>query len=356
MLIREIHIHNFQIHKDLVLKLTTGVNIILGDTDKGKSAIIRALKLLLDNQPRSGEVIYQNRHHKKDPLSIKVIDVKGNVIERKKRKYYINGELLKAYGTDVPLPVKELLPFKDINWQRQLEQHFLILQTGGGAAKILNSSTGMEDQELLLKEVKSAISESKSNIKRIKKNNTEHQETINRLKNVNRFLEDALHIKLLENQSEDLIKSSHQLGQLLTQLYQCLKNKQNIDTINSRLNEIDLINNKMKSLKGKEAIINGLRDLLDHLKLAQEEIKNKDKYNKHLHSINLIFKNQKEYSNLSSLIQQLFKLVQNLKQIKKDIKSAKVNHEQLKKKLNDYLLNLGYCPTCGQKVKGGHVC
>jgi len=355
MLISEIILHNFQIHKDLHIKLQPGVNVILGDTDAGKSAIIRALKLILDNQPRSGESIFQNKHNK-DPLSIEIVHANGSRVKREKRRYYLNGELLKAFGTDTLAPIKELFPLKDINWQRQLEPHFLVLQTGGGATKLLNASTGMEDQELLIKEVKTKITESKSNIKRISKNNEEHKETIDRLQNVNRFMDDALYIKAEIDQYYDLTNTNKELRIILDKIYQCRKNRINIKIINDRLKDITTIESGIKSIKGKKAIIAGLQDLLNHLKEAQIEVHNKRIYNKRLHSINLIIEKHNQFFKTTSIIKQLFKLIQQIQQIKKDKIAAKKEYKRLEKKLNNYLLELGYCPTCGRSITEEHKC
>lgn len=355
MLISDIIIHNFQIHKDLHIKLKPGVNIILGDTDAGKSAIIRALKLLFDNQPRSGESIFQNKFDK-DPLSIEVIHAKGDRLKRHKRRYYLNGKLMKAFGTNALEPIKELFPLKDINWQRQLESHFLVLQTGGGAAKILNASTGMEDQELLIKEVKSEISESKSNIKRIHKNNEEHKETMERLQNINRFLEDALYIETIEKQTVDLQSTKTELKKLLDNIYQYKEDKKDIHVINDRLQDIIIIQSKFAMIQGQKVLISNLRDLLNRIKKVQIEVHNKSIYNKRLHSINLIINNENKYSKIAVMIKQLFKLIQQIKQIKKDKITAQQNHKLLKKKLDNYLHELGYCPTCERPMVEDHKC
>ena len=44
-------IRNFQSHKKSILNLSKGVNVIVGKTDSGKSAIIRALRWLFTNTP-----------------------------------------------------------------------------------------------------------------------------------------------------------------------------------------------------------------------------------------------------------------------------------------------------------------
>jgi len=51
MHIELIHIGNFQSHRDTVMKFDRGVNAIIGETDVGKSAIIRAIQWVFRNKP-----------------------------------------------------------------------------------------------------------------------------------------------------------------------------------------------------------------------------------------------------------------------------------------------------------------
>ena len=50
-MIQSLKIINFQSHEDSTLDFVPGVNMILGASDSGKSAIIRALKWLVWNRP-----------------------------------------------------------------------------------------------------------------------------------------------------------------------------------------------------------------------------------------------------------------------------------------------------------------
>lgn len=49
--IKKIILQNFQSHKYTVIELDEELNVIVGPSDSGKSAIIRALKWVLYNEP-----------------------------------------------------------------------------------------------------------------------------------------------------------------------------------------------------------------------------------------------------------------------------------------------------------------
>ena len=50
-MIQKLNIQNFQSHKDTKLEFHPGVNVIIGQSDSGKTAIIRALRWLIWNRP-----------------------------------------------------------------------------------------------------------------------------------------------------------------------------------------------------------------------------------------------------------------------------------------------------------------
>lgn len=55
--IKSIEIENFQSHKYSKLDFSENLNVIVGPSDNGKSAIIRALKWVLFNEPKGTEFI-----------------------------------------------------------------------------------------------------------------------------------------------------------------------------------------------------------------------------------------------------------------------------------------------------------
>jgi DNA repair ATPase RecN len=191
MYITRIEINNFQIHKHLVLDLEPGINVIVGATNKGKTAIIRALNWFFHNRPINANTAYKRIGSKK-PMSIIIEDNRGNRIIREPSFYKINNDdPLTAFGRDVPSPIMELFPMRPINWQRQLDPPFLVLDTGGKAAKIIGQTTGAKDQEMIMAEWKADKAETRNEIKRTEQNLTEAKEAVEQLKEVPDLLEAA---------------------------------------------------------------------------------------------------------------------------------------------------------------------
>ena len=51
--ITRLRMENFQSHKDTDIDFTDGINLIVGSSDAGKSAILRAINFVFHNQPRN---------------------------------------------------------------------------------------------------------------------------------------------------------------------------------------------------------------------------------------------------------------------------------------------------------------
>jgi exonuclease SbcC len=145
---------NFQSHEETVINFEKGINAIVGQSDKGKTAIIRAMKWVLYNEPRGFDFV----RHGTDECSVTLVMSDGIKITRGRKKnknYYIIEEpggikrKFENMGTGVPAEVieatgvfkitidtdKELV----LNLDEQLDPPFLLSETGSVKAKAIGS-------------------------------------------------------------------------------------------------------------------------------------------------------------------------------------------------------------------------
>lgn len=158
-MITKIEIKNFQSHKNTVLEFDKGVNVICGESDNGKSAVIRAVRWVVENQPQGTEKINSNWNEDfKEPLSVKLYTEKGYVerIRDKKRNGYNickNGEeevVLDAIGKGVPKEVTDFLNVSDVNFQFQLDPPYLLTKSAGEASKYLNEIVHLDSIDKIM--------------------------------------------------------------------------------------------------------------------------------------------------------------------------------------------------------------
>jgi len=81
-MINSLHIKNFQSHPDSFFEFSPGMNVFIGDSDVGKSAIRRALEWLIFNRPISDSF----RSWWEGDTEVTVVTSEGNIITRIKQK------------------------------------------------------------------------------------------------------------------------------------------------------------------------------------------------------------------------------------------------------------------------------
>ena len=158
-MITKIEINNFQSHKHTVLDFDKGVNVICGESDNGKSAVIRAIRWVVENQPQGTDKINSSwNENLKEPLSVKLYTDKGYVerIRDKTRNGYNickTGEQivkLDAIGKGVPKEVTEFLNVSDVNFQFQMDPPYLLSKTPGQASEYLNEIVHLDSIDKIM--------------------------------------------------------------------------------------------------------------------------------------------------------------------------------------------------------------
>ena len=142
-MIEKIQVQNFQKHDRLRVAFDPAVTTIVGPSDTGKSALLRAIRWLTFNRPLGDGF----KRHGEELCSVKLW-VDGKLVERKKSRskntYSIDGKQLSAVGTDVPDEVRDLLNLTPDNFQGQHDPPFWFSLTAGEVAKRLNSVVDLE--------------------------------------------------------------------------------------------------------------------------------------------------------------------------------------------------------------------
>lgn len=147
-MIKAIYLTNFQSHKHSELELHEGVNVIVGPSDSGKTAILRALNWVLRNRP-SGEAFRSHWGGDTDVV-IRTEEATIGRLRSKSRNEYVVGlhehdQTFKAVGRDVPEEILQLLNMDDINIQSQMDAPFLLSESPAEVARVLNRVASLDD-------------------------------------------------------------------------------------------------------------------------------------------------------------------------------------------------------------------
>ena len=154
-----IELENFQSHKNTVIDFDKGITSLCGESDNGKSAVVRGIRWIVENRPLGTDKLNSNWNKDfKKPMRVRLYTDNGWVerIRTKDRNGYticLNNKEpveLSAVGTDVPPEVTEFLKVSDVNFQFQLDQPYLLCMTPGDATKYLNDIVHLDSIDKML--------------------------------------------------------------------------------------------------------------------------------------------------------------------------------------------------------------
>ena len=148
MRLLSIHLENFQGHKDTTIKFAEGLTGLVGPSDAGKTSILRALAWIWTNRPggvgfvRVGESLAR----------VTLETDKGTVVREKgkRRNAYqfisSDGHVtdFDVVGKDVPNEIAALFDLSELNYQSQLTPHFLVLDSPGAVAEVINRACRLD--------------------------------------------------------------------------------------------------------------------------------------------------------------------------------------------------------------------
>ena len=143
-MIEKVEIHNFQSHKATVLELDAKVNTLQGNSDCGKSAVLRALQWLIFNPAGDYFISDWARKGRTQVAPCEVIvHVDGHKVVRRRDKdfngYYLDDEMFEATRNTVPKKISDLLNLGEVNMQRQLDPPFLLSMSAGEVSRYINN-------------------------------------------------------------------------------------------------------------------------------------------------------------------------------------------------------------------------
>jgi DNA repair protein SbcC/Rad50 len=198
-------IENFQSHQYTEIEFTQGVNVFVGPSDSGKSAILRALRWLLFNIPRGTEFIRVGAKECRVTLCLqdgaKITRVRGISVNR----YLLHtrdGEeqIFEGFGSTVPqeitkahdmqaitLDEKEILP----HFGTQLESPFLLFESDRTKAKMIGRISGAQLIDQALKKANHDRQSANHEVKQLEQQQLRSQEKLQQYENLS-LLEERL--------------------------------------------------------------------------------------------------------------------------------------------------------------------
>lgn len=353
-MIKKIKIQNFESWKDAEIEFHPGINVLVGESDQGKSGIIRALEWNFLNRPQGFSYRSDFLTDKNELSSVESTLDSDDIICRQRNlnginEYRLNGNPLVALRTDVPDEISEVSKISEINIQGQhpTEQYFLLSERPGYVAKEFNKVSGLSIMDDALTEINSQVRSTNSEIKVIEKEIKTKKELIQENQWIEKAVKFTVKLQKLDEEISSLENLLNEIIPLLLNLEETEKKIQKYKQVPKALKELKKhfsIENEIKSLKEEQET---LLDLILHakktilrlkttqsIKKALKEIKSLEKYAQKIKT------NEQLYIQLTSILKSLDQNQEKEEFLTQEIqKYEKVFHHKLKTET---------CPVCGR--------
>lgn len=363
-IIKIVEIENFQSHVYTKLEMCSSLNVIVGPSDQGKSAIIRALRWLFYNEPRGTDFFRVGSTNCRVSVQLNT----GEVITRERannrnRYLYRNpkGEesIYEGFGNSVPWEISKIIQMPKIvldkdteatlNIGNQLESPFLLNESGTLRAKMIGRLTGVHIIDAAIRETAKDLLNQQQEEKRL---TIELEEIIQELDNYSYLdgLLDNIHqqerllekITLLSNQMRLLeevgdkwkeiyleekkakeflaiLPSIEQVESLLNQSEMLIQRKLHLDRLNHSWKSVEkeleqaqhFLDHTRGLTKGEESLVEAQSNLTRLKGLLQLQAKIKSWKKEYLQSKE-IWKSLKQSSECDKLIQPIEKKIEDL--------------------------------------------
>lgn len=304
-MIIKVEIENFQSHKNTVLEFVPGTNVVIGESDAGKSAIFRAINWVITNRPL-GDTF---RSDWGGDTRVAIYTSEGDAIERIKTAsrnvYVINGKALTAFGSEVPEQVSEILRMDEANIQSQMDVPFLLAVSPGEAARMLNKAASIDDIDYTISNLRGEYQKISNNVKFNEGKLKDYEEKIKEYDNIP-ILEEKL--ERVENTEKELEKQE----QMLVKLSQLVSDIRRIHTELEKTKNIPQTIQKFEQILSRYKEYGEQRKRLDQLEQFAHKVKIRKAYLKSTQYIDdcftLVQKTYDEYQKYQTKQQTLAKL------------------------------------------------
>lgn len=342
-------IKNFQSWKKVQLDFHPGLNVIVGLSDAGKSAIIRAMRWVFFNRPTGDE--FRSTWGGDTFVSMGL----DNILIDRIRTNSFNGYVLnedskfEALKTEVPKEIQDILCFSEINLHQQQDNFFLIKESPGVVAQHFNKIANLDKIDLGLQNVQKWINEINKDIVYKKGQVENYNKELLKFDYLKKFESEVEVLEDLEKKRNLEVKNRQELSDLI----------EDIENIQIEIDE-----------KGK--IVEAgwiIEDILIWIDKKNTEIENR---NELVQLINTITEKKTEIKELEYILPageiidkllklyqdkkieednrwKLEKLIQSIENCKEEIKNEEERYVQLSKQFKKEMGNV--CLLCGTKLK-----
>lgn len=346
-MIQSLKIRNFQNHEESEVHLSSGLNVIYGDNDQGKSAILRSLNWLINNKPSGFG--FQTKNKPESTTSVSVTVDEQTIIRKRNKKdncYIIGKNKFSALRSEVPQEVKDILNLSQFAYQSQYNPHFLFTDSPGEVAKKINKIVGLEEIDVVLARVKSVKETNIRDIKYLTDKVNDLQEKVDKYSSIHSIAKKAELIQKREKIVEKKIEQSSLGNKLLEEYESILLQINAIDDLLSYKSKFSKINSVYEQVKDAQSKAEFISRRLDYLNNVVEKVQNYESLLELSSSLVEVEKAEKKLEKLTTEANKLVQVSSRLILLDELIISAEHTIEEVTKEYEKLKKRLKICPLC----------
>jgi exonuclease SbcC len=271
-LINSLSITNFQSHKNTNLEFDENINIIIGQSDSGKSAILRALRWVAENKP-SGEAF---RSTWGGDTKIKLALSEEEVVYRSKTKttnqYNIKNAIFTSFGQDIPEEIKRLLNFSPLNFQWQFDSPFLLAMSGGEIARYLNKIVHLDKIDLSLSNIGKTLRKEQTDLRYAEESLVEVKEKVKTFDWVDEAEGCLVKLEQFETSLWEKKKRRTILETVILKIDSCDIDIEEISQLTQYESEVNILIKCEKSIKTNSDRAGRLNGIIGNIELIEKKI------------------------------------------------------------------------------------
>lgn len=283
-MLKTLKIRNFESHRNTQLNFHPGVNVIVGESDQGKTAILRALEWVLFNNPL-GEDIKSN--WLEDINTYVQAEFDDGILKRKRTKsfngYVFNDEKFQAFKNKIPESIRSFVNMDAINLLSQDDPLFMIGWKPSERGRYLNEICDMKIIDTTTSNINKEIRAGNARIKVLK-------ETLERSEE---DLADFEDLEVVEGKLAAIEQEAEKIRNLeedCDQLTEIIENYRSIDSRKQKYagvlkfsDRIDKLLKEQQKIVIEEKEIIWLEHFLEELEEKTEDLKEAKELKKKYH-------------------------------------------------------------------------
>lgn len=333
-------LENFQAHKKLTVQLDPKVTVVVGPSDAGKSAVIRALTWVMLNTPSGDAFIRNGTKGATTSLVVDGIEILRLRGKNGENTYWCQGQEYKAFGNSVPEAVQKLLAVSELNFQSQHDAPFWFSETSGEVSRKLNAIVNLGAIDNSLNGIVSKVKKARVVVEISEDRLKQTKETYEKLRFVPDALSEFQKVEEVIKRIEGIDDDKRELTELLSIVVEQIKT---IDTSEAFAKEGEKIVVSGLKLRHQQEKINGLLQSVEYL------VKLKKESEAEIPSFSALDALLSKYNNIQSRVVTLSNELEAVATLIESAESAQADQEVAHEEFHQRIQGQN-CPACGKPL------